>query len=354
MPHHHGHPDHHDDRMTSRAPGVAAVAGRHGVTVDLERAILDKNDRLAAQNRAWFEGREVAGAQSRLFARRRQDLAAGAHDPRSSAEIPICVIEGDQQTENDARAHPGGRRAPPCRSTPGPAAISKPTWSRRALDALRPPFGAVVMIENVGNLVCPALFDLGEAAKVVVLSVTEGDDKPLKYPHMFRAADLMIVSKIDLAPHVALRRGACEAEGRARSIRRSARSACRRRRARAWKAWYDWLRAARLRRSRAGTVAAYLTPARSQPNRVFTSPGDEFMLSRLSNLFNDDNDNLRARSSAFMRCCSPPISPPGRGRSSPSAIIRCCSARRCSPTASACGTPSTPTTSPPSTMSRAN
>ena len=72
----------------------------------------------------------------------------------------------------------------------------------RGLQELRPSAGSIVLIENVGNLVCPALFDLGERAKVVILSVTEGDDKPLKYPHMFRAADLMILNKIDLLPHV--------------------------------------------------------------------------------------------------------------------------------------------------------
>ena len=89
---------------------------------------------------------------------------------------------------------------------------------------LRPPPGSVVMIENVGNLVCPALFDLGEPAKVVILSVTEGDDKPLKYPHMFKAAEVMILNKIDLLPHVDFdpeRRSAT----RFKSIRQSRRSA---------------------------------------------------------------------------------------------------------------------------------
>ena len=72
----------------------------------------------------------------------------------------------------------------------------------RALTSLRPEPGSVLVIENVGNLVCPALFDLGERAKVLIASVTEGDDKPLKYPHMFRAATLLLLNKIDLLPHV--------------------------------------------------------------------------------------------------------------------------------------------------------
>ena len=102
------------------------------------------------------------------------------------------------------------------------------------------------MIENVGNLVCPALFDLGESAKVVILSVTEGDDKPLKYPHMFRAAELMILSKIDLAPHVDFDIERCEAMAREvnpaiRSIRLSARTG------EGLADWYEWLRSARRR-----------------------------------------------------------------------------------------------------------
>ena len=72
----------------------------------------------------------------------------------------------------------------------------------RGLSELNPSAGSVVMIENVGNLVCPAMFDLGERAKVVILSVTEGEDKPLKYPHMFRAAEILILNKTDLLPHV--------------------------------------------------------------------------------------------------------------------------------------------------------
>jgi len=72
----------------------------------------------------------------------------------------------------------------------------------RGLKELAPPLQSIVMIENVGNLICPALFDLGERARVVLLSVTEGEDKPLKYPHMFRAADLLILNKIDLLPHL--------------------------------------------------------------------------------------------------------------------------------------------------------
>ena len=231
---------------------MAAVAGRHGVTIDLERAILDKNDQLAARNRAWFEGREVlalnlvsspGAGKTSLLERTIRDL---------KGEIPIGVIEGDQQTQNDAdRIKAAGAAA--VQINTGTGCHLEADMIQRALDALRPPFGSVVMIENVGNLVCPALFDLGEAAKVVVLSVTEGDDKPLKYPHMFRAADLMIVSKIDLAPYVSFDVARCEAMAREvnpaiRSIRLSSQTG------EGMEAWYDWLRAARRLRAAASSV----------------------------------------------------------------------------------------------------
>jgi hydrogenase nickel incorporation protein HypB len=115
--------------------------------------------------------------------------------------FPVCVIEGDQQTSLDADR---------IRAT-GAAAVQVNTGKGCHLDAhmvgdalerLSPPDGALLFVENVGNLVCPAAFDLGEAHKVVILSVTEGEDKPRKYPDMFRAADLMLLNKIDLLPHV--------------------------------------------------------------------------------------------------------------------------------------------------------
>jgi hydrogenase nickel incorporation protein HypB len=111
----------------------------------------------------------------------------------------------------------------------------------RGLQELRPSAGSIVMIENVGNLVCPALFDLGERAKVVILSVTEGDNKPLKYPHMFRAAGLMVLNKIDLLPHVdfdvsrAIANPA-QVNPAITALTLSARTG------EGLEAWYDWLR----------------------------------------------------------------------------------------------------------------
>jgi len=247
--HDHDHVHHdHDHQHHDHAPqpsAVAAVAGLHAVTVDLERAILDKNDRLAERNRAWFEGREIlalnlvsspGAGKTTLLERTIRDL---------KDEIEISVIEGDQQTLNDAeRIKAAG--APAVQVNTGTGCHLEADMIRRGLDSLRPGFGSLLMIENVGNLVCPALFDLGEHAKVVILSVTEGDDKPLKYPHMFKAAELMIVSKIDLAPHVDFDIDRCEAMAREvnpgiRSIRLSARTG------EGLTEWCDWLRTARQR-----------------------------------------------------------------------------------------------------------
>jgi hydrogenase nickel incorporation protein HypB len=111
------------------------------------------------------------------------------------------VIEGDQQTSCDAdRIRATG--APAVQVNTGKGCHLDAMMVGRALAELDPPQGSLAFIENVGNLVCPAAFDLGEAHKVVILSVTEGEDKPLKYPDMFRAAGLLLVSKVDLAPHV--------------------------------------------------------------------------------------------------------------------------------------------------------
>jgi hydrogenase nickel incorporation protein HypB len=175
----------------------------HGdyVALDVETRILEKNDALADQNRAWFAGREIlalnlvsspGAGKTSLLERTIRDL---------NAELSISVIEGDQATANDGeRIRAAG--APAIQVNTGTGCHLEADMVTRAVRELRPGPGSLLLIENVGNLVCPAMFDLGEHAKVVILSVTEGEDKPLKYPHMFLAADLMIINKIDLLPHV--------------------------------------------------------------------------------------------------------------------------------------------------------
>jgi hydrogenase nickel incorporation protein HypB len=167
--------------------------------IQVERDILGKNDRLAADNRARFQADEVLAFNlvSSPGAGKTSLLVRAVSELKDS--FPIGVIEGDQQTSNDAER---------IRAT-GVAAIQVNTGKGCHLDAAmvgqaydRLPWlnGGILFIENVGNLVCPAAFDLGEACKIVVFSTTEGEDKPLKYPDMFAAASLMLINKIDLAP----------------------------------------------------------------------------------------------------------------------------------------------------------
>lgn len=184
--HHHGH--HHDHH-------------HHSHTVELGQAILQKNDELAARNRAWFAGREIlalnmvsspGAGKTTLLERTIRELAE---------KHRFHVIEGDQATLNDAeRIQAAG--APAVQVNTGTGCHLEAEMIGRAVKELAPAFGSVLLIENVGNLVCPALFDLGERAKVAVVSVTEGEDKALKYPHMFQASSLVLVNKIDLLPHL--------------------------------------------------------------------------------------------------------------------------------------------------------
>jgi hydrogenase nickel incorporation protein HypB len=189
----HGH-HHHDSDDRSLAHG-----DQH--TIVLQEAVLGKNDRLAAQNREWLQTRHVVAlnlvsapgsGKTTILERTIRDLGR---------EVPMQVIEGDQETVNDAkRIRSAG--CPVVQINTGAGCHLESNMVRQALEHLAPVPRSIVMIENVGNLVCPALFDLGEVAKVIILSVTEGEDKPLKYPHMFRAAQLMLLNKIDLLPYL--------------------------------------------------------------------------------------------------------------------------------------------------------
>jgi hydrogenase nickel incorporation protein HypB len=157
-----------------------------------------------------------------------------------SRQLRLFVIEGDQATANDGqRIRAAGAAA--VQVNTGSGCHLEADMIARGLQELRPCASSIVLIENVGNLVCPALFDLGERAKVVILSVTEGDDKPLKYPHMFRAADLMILNKIDLLPHVDFDvsravANAAQINPAITALKLSARTG------EGLETWYDWLR----------------------------------------------------------------------------------------------------------------
>jgi hydrogenase nickel incorporation protein HypB len=206
----------------------------------LETDVLAKNNRLAERNRGWFAGRNIfaLNLMSAPGAGKTTLLERTINDLRS--ELALSVIEGDQETINDAERI----RATGChvvQINTGTGCHLDAVMLAKGLQELAPPVNSIVMIENVGNLVCPALFDLGERARVVIASVTEGDDKPIKYPHMFRQSDVMILNKIDLLPYVPFNVDRClayaqQVNPQIRVIQVSAL------RGDGLEEWYDWVR----------------------------------------------------------------------------------------------------------------
>ncbi|KAB2934966.1 MAG: hydrogenase nickel incorporation protein HypB [Candidatus Contendobacter sp.] len=230
----------------------------------LEQDLLAYNQNFADANRRLFETRGLlalnlvsspGSGKTSLLARTLEALRE---------EIPLAVIEGDQQTSRDAdRLRATG--VPAIQVNTGKGCHLDAHMIGHALESLALPEGGVLFIENVGNLVCPAGFDLGEAHKVVVLSVTEGEDKPLKYPNMFAAADLLLLNKIDLLPHLDFDVEQCLEYARRINpglgvLQLSARTGA------GVNAWLDWLRAERraaLRRQ-VERLEARLTEARAR------------------------------------------------------------------------------------------
>jgi hydrogenase nickel incorporation protein HypB len=172
-----------------------------GRIVRVEADILAKNGAYAAVNRRRFEAAGVLALNMMSSPGAGKTSLLVRTIERWGKRAPIAVIEGDQQTSRDAdRVRATG--APAVQINTGKGCHLDAHMVALALDEVALRDASVLFIENVGNLVCPAAFDLGEGRRIVILSVTEGDDKPLKYPDMFRAADLVLVNKVDLLPHV--------------------------------------------------------------------------------------------------------------------------------------------------------
>ena len=238
--HHHNHDHDHDhgqdhphDHGHDPAPG--------GRTMAVEQDVLLQNNLLAARNRGWLEARKVTALNlvsspgSGKTTLLEKTIAALGGEP------VVTVIEGAQQTMNDAERI-AATGAAVLQVNTGNGCHLDAAMVRRAIDELDPPAGSLLMIENVGNLVCPALFDLGEDDKVVIIRVTEGDDKPLKYPNMFAAARLCLINKIDLLPYVDFdlercRRAALQVNPRLEFLELSATTG------EGLDRWLDWLRA---------------------------------------------------------------------------------------------------------------
>ena len=196
-------PDRHDGQMRFRAHDTKTNVADVNTSrlVKLEQDILAKNNDYADANRRYLLVRGIfalnlvssPGSGKTTLLVKTIEALNGAQ--------PLAVIEGDQQTENDAaRIRAAG--APAIQINTGKGCHLDAQMVGQAMQRLSLQDDSLLLIENVGNLVCPASFDLGEAHKVVILSVTEGEDKPLKYPDMFRAADLMLLNKCDLLPYL--------------------------------------------------------------------------------------------------------------------------------------------------------
>lgn len=209
--------------------------------LELERDILDKNNRMAERNRGFFEARNIlainlvsspGSGKTALLERTLADLAGSRR---------FYVVEGDQQTARDAeRIAVTG--VPVVQINTGKGCHLEAEMVRQAILELQPETDSIVFIENVGNLVCPAMFDLGESRRAVIISVTEGEDKPIKYPDMFRTAQLCVINKIDLLPYLkfdlaALKNYARQVNPRLEFVELSATTG------QGMEGWYRWLAA---------------------------------------------------------------------------------------------------------------
>jgi hydrogenase nickel incorporation protein HypB len=196
--HSHDHAHHHYGHGPARAHAPGMDQQR---MVQIEQDILGKNDRYAAGNRQWLADHGVLALNLVSSPGSGKTTLLTATLDTLSDELPLAVIEGDQETSNDAdRIRATG--VPALQINTGKGCHLDAHMVGHAIESLEPADGSVLFIENVGNLVCPAAFDLGEAHKVAILSVTEGEDKPIKYPDMFQAADLIILNKVDLLPYL--------------------------------------------------------------------------------------------------------------------------------------------------------
>ncbi|MFG1419365.1 hydrogenase nickel incorporation protein HypB [Xanthobacter sp. V0B-10] len=233
----------------AHAPGLSQAR-----MVEIETGILAKNDGYAADNRSRLEAAGILalnllsgpGAGKTTLLVETLKAIAGA--------LPCAVIEGDQQTDNDA-ARIRAVGVPAVQINTGKGCHLDAHMVGHALEKLPLPQGGVLFIENVGNLVCPAAFDLGETRRVTLISVAEGDDKPLKYPDIFEGADLVLITKADLAPHVdadmaVLERNIARVNPKAQILRVSSRGEV------GLSPWLSWLEAARAARLEALASAA--------------------------------------------------------------------------------------------------
>ena len=198
---HHDHPHLHDHPHDHEHNSHHHHDHPHNKEIRIEQDVMKKNNLLAERNRGYFEAKNIftlnmvsspGSGKTSLLERTIREL---------KSKHNFYVIEGDQQTMNDAnRIKATG--APVIQINTGNGCHLDADMINKAVKQLDVPDKSLLIIENVGNLVCPALFDLGESKRVVIISVTEGEDKPIKYPNMFMTSDICIINKIDLSPYV--------------------------------------------------------------------------------------------------------------------------------------------------------
>ena len=213
------------------------------VPIEVQERILSDNDAQAAHNREHFEAQGILAINLMGSPGSGKTAVLEATSRAAKGRLALGAVSGDLATARDAdRLNAVGILSSTI--TTGSACHLDARLVHHALHDFPSDESDIFFIENVGNLVCPALFDLGEAAKVVIISVTEGDDKPLKYPSMFAASDLCLINKIDLAPYVQFDLDRCEEAARSVNprlefVRLSATTG------EGLAGWYDWLRARR-------------------------------------------------------------------------------------------------------------
>ena len=203
--HHHTHDSHvhehsHHEHSHSHTHDHLTTAVKKTV-IEVEQDILQHNDLMASRNRGYFDAKDLfvinlvsspGSGKTSILERTLKDL---------KETVSFAVIEGDQQTLQDANRI-DALHVPVIQINTGKGCHLESDMVYDAVKQLNPKDGSVLMIENVGNLVCPSMFDLGERNRVVIISTTEGEDKPLKYPDMFLSSDICMINKTDLLPYL--------------------------------------------------------------------------------------------------------------------------------------------------------
>jgi hydrogenase nickel incorporation protein HypB len=199
--HHHGHEHDHHHHHSHSSHGAKHGSNDNQAIIELEEDILNQNNLMAERNRGFFEGRNIFALNLVSSPGSGKTSLIEASIKSLKDEMKIYVIEGDQQTFNDANRIKA-LDIPVVQVNTGKGCHLDADMVNKAIKKLNPETNSLVIIENVGNLVCPAMFDLGESERVVVMSVTEGDDKPIKYPDMFASSAKCVINKTDLLPYV--------------------------------------------------------------------------------------------------------------------------------------------------------